>query len=239
MRRALHYLYHCGCVAVFVVAMLLMYPLIVGGHAFGGRRGRVLSHLGFRLWGGSLLLTGLRLQIVGRHHLATRGPVLYLANHQSFLDTVSIFWAVRRPFKALGKVQLGRLPLVGLLFRIGCIMVDRDRAGSRAGSLVAMSRHFARGGSLLLYPEGRMNPAPPALQPFAEAGIRLAMRQGVTLQPMALAGTGRLLPARRFLIRPGRVRLEVGPPITAADYAGQDSAAVVAKIYSWIERRVG
>lgn len=239
MRRALLYLYHWGCVAVFVVAMLLMYPLIVGGYALGGRHGRAASHLGFRLWGGSLLLTGLRLQIVARKQLATEGPVLYLANHQSFLDTVSIFWAIPRPFKALGKVQLGRLPVVGLLFTIGCIMVDRDRAGSRAASLVAIGRHFAQGGSLLLYPEGRMNPNPPALQPFAEAGIRLAMRQGVTLQPIALAGTGSLLPARQFLIRPGRVRLEVGPAITAKDYAGQDADAIVARIHAWMESRVG
>lgn len=233
-------IYLAVCITVFLTAMLLMYLPIVLPVKLFGERGRQISHHAFRLWGGSLFLTGLRLSIYGREHLVQQGPVLYIANHQSLLDTIAVFWSVKRPLRALGKASLGEIPVMGLLFQVACILVKRDHAGSRSASLAAMMRHFAAGGSLLLYPEGQMNKNPPALQPFSDAGIRVAMRYGLALQPIAVAGAGRLLPATgRFLIHPGTLRVEVAKAWLPEDYAGRDAAEVTEEIRQWMSERVG
>jgi 1-acyl-sn-glycerol-3-phosphate acyltransferase len=223
-------------IAVFLLAMLAMYPVIVLSLYLFGEKGRRIAHHGYRLWGGSLQLIGIHIKMVNRERLPTAGPVVYIVNHQSLLDTVAVFWTVKRPFKALAKAELGKPPLVGQLMRLACIMVKRDEAGSRSASLGAMMRHFAKGHSLLLYPEGRMNKNPPALQPFSDAGIQIAMRQKVTLQPMTVVGAGKLLPAYgEFQLYPGTLTVYVGTPILPEEYANLTPQQVSQNIQTWMD----
>ena len=240
MRTILLKIYLIYCFALFLTAMVVLFPLMAWPVQLFGARGRKASYVGFRLWAGSFWLMGVRFAVHGREHLLPGGGVLYIANHQSLLDTPSIFWAVLRPQKPLGKIELARFPVFATLYRLSTVIVDRDNAGSRMASLAAMSREFAAGHSMAVFPEGRMNPDHTSVRPFQEGSIGAAMRQRAAIQPIALRGTGPLLAASGpFLIHPGRIEITILPAITAYNYEGATVAEITGRARGAIAATLG
>ena len=68
------------------------------------------------------------------------------------------------------------------------------------------------GESMFVFPEGRFVRAP-GLLPFRLGAFRAAAEAGCPLVPVALAGTRRMFPAGTLLLRPGPIRVVVGPPL--------------------------
>ena len=60
----------------------------------------------------------------------------------------------------------------------------------------------------------------------AEGAALLALRSGLALQPIGLAGTRRVLPRGSLLPTPGPVVLAVGEPISVAGLGTKDRAAL-------------
>src|SRR4051812_38487228 len=64
---------------------------------------------------------------VGSHHMPRSGPVLIVANHESFLDPLAIGLAVRRRIHYLARKTLFRPPFFGnFLQSVGCVPVDQE-----------------------------------------------------------------------------------------------------------------
>ena len=71
---------------------------------------------------------------------------------------------------------------------------------------------LAAGESMFVFPEGRFVRAP-GLLPFRLGAFRAAAEAGRPPVPVALTGTRRLFPADTVLLRPGRIRVVVAPPL--------------------------
>ena len=217
--------------AVFLSAMVVLYPLMVLPVKWFGERGRKLSYFAFRVWGSSFWLSFIRFSRRGVENVPATGPILLVANHNSFLDSPAMYIATPRPFKPLGKVEMAKYPVFGALYRVACLLVDRTKAASRTASLAAMAREWRAGGAVLVFPEGKMNVGDEPLQPFHEASFQVAMRMGATLVPMVIEGSRRSLPAYGpFLIRPGHIRVTYLPPLYPGDYQGYDAAAISERV---------
>jgi 1-acyl-sn-glycerol-3-phosphate acyltransferase len=218
----LAYLYFCF--TIFLVVMVVLYPLMqwvpallkgIGLHNLA----RQVGHTSYRLWGGSFFLMGVRFTIRGKEHIPRVGPVLFVANHRSLLDSPALFWAISRPFKVLGKIELSRFPVFGNLYRSACIVVDRASASSRSASLKAIGRELEQGNAILVFPEGRMNPAALPLQPFQTPVFDLALQHKATIIPIAIANSGTLLPSiGKFRIHPGIIRVTILPATWQNEY---------------------
>ena len=65
----------------------------------------------------ALLRLFFRLEAKNPDHVPSRGPVLLVANHSSFLDPPLVGAAVSRQLWFLAKVELFRIPLFGTLIR--------------------------------------------------------------------------------------------------------------------------
>ncbi len=208
---------------VFVLAMLLLYPLMVWPVQLMGERGRRLSHFGFRCWGNAFWLFGMRFRVHGRQNLKKGGPLLLIGNHNSFLDSPAAFVAIRRPFRVLGKVEMTRLPVFGRVYKVACLLVDRNKAASRSASLTAIARAMGEGMAVLIFPEGSMNKGPHALNHFQPGAFQLAFRLGTPVQPVCFTGTRRLLPpSGDFIMRPGVIGVHIGPVLRPQDYASAE-----------------
>ncbi len=95
-------------------------------------------------------LIGLRVQVVGKP--AEAGPVLFLANHSSWLDVLVLGAVLEGCF--VSKAEVGTWPLIRTVARLGrtvFVSRSRGRTGSEAG---AMRARLAAGDSLILFPEG-------------------------------------------------------------------------------------
>ena len=151
-----------------------------------------------------------RLSRIGREHIPADGPVIFAANHRSFLDPFVIGTITRRPIYYVAKKELFSNRLQGwLLNALGAFPVDRGNADQ---DMVDTAKAIlARGDCVLIFPEGtRVRPGPPGR---AKRGVgRLALETGAPIVPIAVIGTADV--RRGWRIRPRKVRIRAGRPLT-------------------------
>ncbi len=151
-----------------------------------------------------------RLSRVGREHIPLDGPVIFAANHRSFLDPFVIGTMMRRPIYYVAKKELfANRFQAWLLNALGAFPVDRGNADQ---SMVETAKAIlARGDAVLIFPEGtRVRPGPPGP---AKRGVgRLALETGAPVVPVAVIGTTEV--RRGWRIRPRKIRIRAGRPLT-------------------------
>ncbi|TML25804.1 MAG: hypothetical protein E6G30_09690 [Actinobacteria bacterium] len=150
-----------------------------------------------------------RLSRVGREHIPGDGPVIFAANHRSFLDPFVIGTLVRRPLYYVAKKELFVRRWQGwVLNALGAFPVDRGAGDEEAFDTAR--EVLARGDCVLIFPEGtRVRPGSLG-QPRRGVG-RLALDSGAPVVPVAVMGTEAV--RRGWRIRPHRVRIRCGRPL--------------------------
>jgi fatty-acyl-CoA synthase len=185
-----------------------------------------------RRWARLLLrLGGLRLTVVGLERIPRDAGVILVANHSSILDTVALLAAVPRDFRMVVNHMAATRPLIGLIIRRArYIVVDRGSPRSQAQCARAMIDAVERGDSLLLYPEGTRNSGP--LGEFHSGAFRTAARTGHPIVPIAISGTGYILPRKLQMVRRAPVVVTILPPIQSAnaDHLRDSARAAIALV---------
>jgi glycerol-3-phosphate dehydrogenase (NAD(P)+) len=151
-----------------------------------------------------------RLSRIGREHVPESGPVIYCANHRSFLDPFVIGTIARRPMYYVAKQELFRYRVAAwFLSALGAFPVNRG-AGDQ-DMLATAKAILARGDSVLMFAEGtRIRPG--ALGRPKRGVGRLALETGAPVVPVAVIGTEAV--RKGWRIRPHKVRIRIGSPLT-------------------------
>jgi HAD superfamily hydrolase (TIGR01490 family) len=192
------------------------------GAVTGSRREAV--DLGITLAGevGSTL-AGIRLDVEGAEHLATR-PAVFLFNHQSQLDVLILAKLLRGGFTGVAKKELANSPGFGLMFRLADVaFVDRQDSAQARKALQPAVQKLRDGISLVIAPEGTRS-ATPALGPFKKGAFHVALQAGVPIVPIVIRNSGELMWRGATTIHSGTVQVAVLPPVATDgwDVAGLD-----------------
>jgi 1-acyl-sn-glycerol-3-phosphate acyltransferase len=91
------------------------------------------------------------------------------------------------------------------------------------------------GHSFLIFPEGTRSPTD-ALLPFKKGAFVLAIRGGAPVVPVAIIGARAAMPKGSRFIRPGTIRVRVGPPIETAGLTFDDRDRLMETTRREIER---
>jgi 1-acyl-sn-glycerol-3-phosphate acyltransferase len=150
-----------------------------------------------------------RLSRIGREHIPESGPVIYCANHRSFLDPFVIGTIARRPMYYVAKQELFRNRIVAwILSSLGAFPVNRGAGDT--DMLATAKAILARGDSVLIFAEGtRIRPG--ALGRPKRGVGRLALETGAPVVPDAVYGSEDV--RRGWRIRPHKVRIRIGGPL--------------------------
>ena len=165
-------------------------------------------------WGARAIFRAVfRVRVRGRRYLPA-GPAIYCANHLGWTDAflVLLFFPVEPRIYVLGEregvLQTGfRTRLIDSLQ----IMIPLDRAQPREAIRI-MEDVLARGGSLLIFPEGQVGSVEGALAPLQAGAAHLSLRSGLPIVPVGLTGTNQLWLRRTITVR-------IGPPLSPAAFA--------------------
>jgi 1-acyl-sn-glycerol-3-phosphate acyltransferase len=159
---------------------------------------------------GSALVFRARLR--GRDRLPTSGGYVLAPSHRSMMDIPFLAYVTPRRVRFMGKVEVFKIPVVGTLFTwLGGFPVQRDGTDRKA---VRDSIELLHGGEpLVVYPEGTRQHGP-AIQPLQPGAAYLAIRAGVPIVPVGIAGSEEIFRSHGTKIpRFKRVAIVIGEPI--------------------------
>jgi 1-acyl-sn-glycerol-3-phosphate acyltransferase len=201
-------------------------PLLLGPWRWMMRFGSFWSKGALALLGWT---AGLHHEVRGRERLPA-GPVILAMKHQSAWDTLAVPVIFRDPVIVI-KRELGWIPVYGWFARkAGMIPIDRTGGAQALKRMVAAAeRAAAEGRPILIFPEGTRT-AVGERRPYHPGVAALYRQLGLPLVPVAV-DSGLFWGRREFLKRPGRITVEILPPIPP----GRDRRAVVAELEQAIE----
>src|SRR4051812_28811887 len=179
-----------------------------------------------RIWAPPVVrFAGARLEVLGLERLPSDRACFFACNHQSFGDIPVLFWALPMNIRFVAKRELFGVPFLGWYMRgMGMVFVDRGDRRSGVRGVDATAELLRRGQSVLSFPGGTRRAG--ARQRWKPGAIAAALAAGTPIVPVAIHGTGSVLPAGRPRLYPGGVRVMIGTPIETAGLSVEAREAV-------------
>lgn len=164
---------------------------------------------------------GISYKIEGKKEIDKNKSYIFVSNHGSYLDAPIVAASIPIQFRTLGKIELTRIPLLGIVLKKACVIVDRSNTESRKKSVEEMIEILKLGISILVFPEGTQNRTGKILAPFFKGAFRIALETNRPIMPMVIIGANKLLPPSSTRIRPGKIKIIFGKEITPEEYSGK------------------
>jgi len=208
------------------VPLIYFYTAVMGSlsllSSFFDRDGRI-QHWFACTWARMILKTAfVHVHIDGLEHIDPSQPAVYAANHLSALDIPVLYACLPTQFRILAKRELFRYPFLGWhLTRSGQIPIDHGDARASLRGLNRASDSLRKGMPLVIFPEGGRS-ADGHMRDFMGGAFYMAIKAQAPVVPIVLVGTYELLPMNSFHLRPGRVEMIVGQPISTKGMVPRD-----------------
>jgi len=235
LRKILQPFYTAFALLTFLAGFFITFPfyLAIGmRNSAGARRTIYLIVTGWaKIW---LFLNGMPLQKIGK--LPPPGRYIVVANHISYLDTIVLFPALPSYFRALGKKEFSKIPLIGFLYKQIAIMVDRSSPESRTKSMRLMWRVLKHEADIIIFPEGTFNETGQPLKEFYSGAFRLAIDTKTPILPIIFPDTyERWHYSAWWKLWPGRNRAVYLDPVSVSGMTMEDAPMLKEKIYTLMQ----
>lgn len=162
-------------------------------------------------------LSGVRRRFKGREYFKKGNAYVVVCNHNSFMDPPLSSPGIPGANKTIAKIEMSRIPLFGVVYKRGSVLVDRKSEESRKQSYTKMKKVLAMGMHMCIYPEGTRNKTSEPIQKFHDGAFRLAVEAGKDIIPALLFHTAKVLPHNKtFYFWPHPVEMHFLQPVPSA-----------------------
>lgn len=163
------------------------------------------------------LVVGCRLKIEGKENFKKGTTYIIICNHNSLMDVPIATPFIPAPNKTIAKIEMSRIPLFGLIYKRGSVLVDRKDKDSRRDSFKKMKEVLDMGIHMCIYPEGTRNKTNLPLKDFHNGAFRLAVESGTPLLPAIMFNTKKALPPdKTFFFWPTTFRICFLPAVAVS-----------------------
>jgi len=177
-----------------------------------------------------------QVQTEGEEKLDREGSYVVMSNHCSLFDIPTVLTSLPFQFRMLAKASLFRIPFMGwYMSRVGYIPVKRDDPKKARESIENAASRVASGLSVLIFPEGTRSVEGEVAR-FKRGGVNLAHTAAVSVVPVAIINSGRLLPRGSWHADPGVITMRIGDPINPENFS--DPRALASNVRSAIVRMI-
>ena len=188
-----------------------------------------------RLWSRmNLRAVGARVRWERLETAAARLPCIYISNHQSNVDIWALMAVLPKQTRFVAKQSLFKVPILGWALRTSdFIPIDRGNRANAIRSLEEAARKIRGGRPVVLFAEGTRS-AGDSLAPFKRGPFHLALAAGVPIVPVAISGSGVVLPPHGMKVRPGAVRVRFCDPIDVTPYQPENVQGLLDAVHAVI-----
>ena len=174
-------------------------------------------------WVFRLLTTasGSRVEVKGLENIPEGEPVLFIGNHRSIFDIITVYPLIRRPVSFVSKLSIHKIPLLGIwMDYINCLYFDRSDMKQAMRMILDGTELLKNGTSVFIYPEGtrKKKGTELPLGEFHEGSFRMAARSGRKIVPVAFTGTIHIFEEHKPWIHPSQVTITFCKPIDPTQF---------------------
>jgi 1-acyl-sn-glycerol-3-phosphate acyltransferase len=234
--RRLHYWW-----SLFVAAgLLLIFGPPVLFFAWLLRRHELVypwALFGARNW---LRLSRMNVQVSGAEHLDPNQTYVFISNHRSYLDTATLFAYTGRRLGLLAKRELLNVPILGYgMGFVNIMAIDRSNRERALKTVEAATARIRSGRSFAVFAEGT-RARPGEFLPFKKGAFYMAAQAGVSIVPVAIKNTDRLMGKGTGEARAGTIEMIMLPPVpTVSVSTDEDVKRLVDSVHSIIGKELG
>jgi 1-acyl-sn-glycerol-3-phosphate acyltransferase len=212
-------------IIMFVLSMLVFFvPFLLFCH-YKKEPLKTYRFISFsRVWMGIFLVSiGCPLRVKGRENFIKGKNYVVLCNHNSFMDVPVSSPSIPGGNKTIAKVEISKVPLFGLLYKTGSVLVNRKSDSSRKDSYNKMKEVLSMGLHMCIYPEGTRNKSDDPLKSFHSGAFRLAKDTGKAIVPALIFNTRKVLPAEKiFYAMPHPLQIHFLPAVEVGESSAED-----------------
>jgi 1-acyl-sn-glycerol-3-phosphate acyltransferase len=201
---------------VFVTTMLIFlipFFLFIYFQKEPKKTNRFISYS--RVWMDIFLgLVGCTLKIQGREYFERGKTYIVVCNHNALIDVPVSSPGIPGGNKTIAKAEMAKIPLFGLIYKTGSILVDRKNEKSRRESFAKMKEVLDMGLHMCIYPEGTRNTSTEPIKPFHDGAFRLAVTNGNSIIPMIIFNSRKANPPDKgFFLMPVKLYMHFLPEV--------------------------
>jgi 1-acyl-sn-glycerol-3-phosphate acyltransferase len=164
--------------------------------------------------------SGVRRIVKGKNHFKKGQNYVVVCNHNSFMD-VPLSVAAVPPNKTIAKAEMVKIPVFGMIYKRGSVLVDRKSEESRTKSFLKMKTVLEMGLHMCIYPEGTRNKTSEPLQRFHDGAFKLAIETKKEIIPALIFYTSKVLPRKPFFFWPHKVEIHFLPAVAVENKTSQ------------------
>lgn len=176
----------------------------------------------FLLWSA---FSGFRYSIKGLDKINKGQTYIIICNHSNIADMAASAYGIQIPCKPLVKKELLSIPLLGQLFSMASVPVDRASDTGRKKSMELMREELKMGNSLVIFPEGTRNRTDLPLKDFHNGAFILSKETGIPILPVVFTNIRKISKPNSLLFRPWRIEINHLQPIFPDNNSAQDVEA--------------
>ena len=238
--KPFQWLYCIYALLLFVGIMLLLFPFMLVASLFGRITGGNMIYRLCMFWGDIWFpLIFIFHRNFYEQPLDKSRQYIFVANHISYLDALILVKIIRRPIRALGKTEIGGVPIFGFIYKYAVVRVDRGSTQNRAKSVRNMKSILKKGISIVVFPEGTFNMSANPLKDFYDGAFRVAIETQTTIKPILFLDTyDRMNYKNVFSLTPGKNRAVFIEEVPVEGLSQKDVPALKQRVYDLMDKKL-
>lgn len=218
-------------IIIFIVTFLIFFLPSMLAYLFRNEKeGQTyfisVSRCWMNVW---LPLIGCPVSIKGREHFKKNENYVVVFNHNALMDVPLSAPYVPGANKTIAKASFAKVPLFGLFYKRGSVLVDRKNEKSRIQSYEQMKKTLHAGMHMCIYPEGTRNRTSEPLKQFYDGAFKLAVDTKKAIIPCIITGTKKAMPVHKtFYLLPAKLSMQFLAPVSSE---GMDAKALKEKVF--------
>jgi 1-acyl-sn-glycerol-3-phosphate acyltransferase len=160
----------------------------------------------------ALKMAGIKVVVEGVQNLSPGQGYIIAVNHSSFMDNLVLLARLPVLFKFLADEAGFSLPFLRRIYRAAGYLKTGIRMDFK--DTYALYKALRQGENVLVY---SLVPERGEIGKFSSALPAFAREAQVPVLPVCLKGCSQVLPINKFVLRDGKIRMNIGKPIYAPD----------------------
>lgn len=152
-----------------------------------------------------------RYEVSGHENVPGEGGALITANHLSYLDPPLVGIALKRRATFMAQSGLFKIPLIGIFVNSFSFPVDREQP--KPSTIKEAVQRLKNGELIIMFPEGTRSPGGESSS-GKRGAVAIASMGKAPIIPALIEGTERALPRGARFVRPVKLKVTFGRPIT-------------------------